>query len=561
MMMVFQTRGKVMTVLVWTLMALMLSGAADGHRIFGSFKRGRFGRNSFFKPGMRTQDSSGAPKYMSRAEAEKMYAVRLKQTQESLQAFAPSSGPAPAPGPVPVPLTAPSSVPAPNDTAKAPAPGRIFHVTEYGADPTGASDSTQALMSAIIDAFSLSTEDQLMPGVSDFGGAEIHLQGGNYKLSSPLRLPGGGGGNLLIHGGTLRASENFPKDRYLIELWSPASTKINTSLNSAELVTALQNTVDGNSDQTASYEDITLRDLMLDANFRGGGILVIHSIRTNIDNCYISHFTSEGIMVQRGHETYIRNSFIGQHITAGGSSNERSFSGTGISLLGNDNAVTDVIIFSAAVGIDVTGQANAFIGVHCYNKATGFGGVGIRLRLPGLTQTRILSCYMDYTGIVAEDPVQLEITNSFFLGDGTITLKSGQKKVVKGVNIVDNAFSGGGNGVPIVQLDGSFDTVEQTVVDRNNAYGMSLKSTVARGTVQGNGTTWTVDFSPFLLFPNHIQHVQYSFYNPVESSFPRHALRSVANNKVVVESDVAVPATVAVTVDQSATFVQQGIYS
>lgn len=552
-MMMFRKGEKVMmTVLVWTLMAVMLSGAADGHRLFGPFKRGGSGRNSFFKPAMRIRGSGGVPKFMSRPQAERIYAVRLKQMQQSLQAYAPSGGPAPAPGPVHAPLTAP------NDTAKAPAAGRIFHVTDYGADPTGASDSTQALMMAIIDAFSLNTVNQLMPGVSDFGGAEIHLQGGNYKLSAPLRLPGGGGGNLLIHGGTLRASETFPKDRYLIELWSPSSSKINTSLSSAELA----NAVDGNSDQTASYEDITIRDLMLDANFRGGGILVIHSIRTNIDNCYISHFTSEGIMVQRGHETYIRNCFIGQRITAGGSHDEKGFSGVGISLLGNDNAVTDVVIFSAAVGIDVAGQANAFIGVHCYNKATGFGGVGIRLRLPGLTQTRILSCYMDYTGIVAEDPVQLDITNSFFLGDGTITLKSGQKKIVKGVNIVDNAFAGSGRGVPIIQLDGSFDTVEQTVVDRNNANGMSLKSTVAKGTVQGNGTTWTIDFSPFLLFPNRIHHVQYSFYTPVESSFPRHALRNVANNKVVIESDVAVPATVAVSVDQSVTFLQgQGIYS
>ncbi|GLJ39109.1 hypothetical protein SUGI_0797160 [Cryptomeria japonica] len=536
-------------------MVVIFSGAADGHRLFRSLKTGSFGRNSFFKPGMRPQGSSGVPKFMSRAEAEKMYAVRLKQTQQSRQAFAPSGGPAPAPRPVPVPQTAP------NDTAKGPSTGRIFYITEYGADPTGASDSTRALMMAINDAFSLSTEVQLMPGVSDYGGAEIHLQGGNYKLSAPLRVPGGGG-NILIHGGTLRASEDFPKDRYLIELWSPSSTKINPSLTSAELVTALQNAVDGNSDRTASYEDITLRDLMLDANFRGGGILVIHSVRTNIDNCYISHFTSDGIMVQRGHETYIRNSFIGQHITVGGSNNEKRFTGTGICLVGNDNAVTDVVIFSAAVGIDVRGQANSFIGVHCYNKATVFGGVGIWLRSPGNTQTRIVSCYMDYTGIVAEDPVQLDITNSFFLGDATITLKSKENKIVKGVNIVDNAFYGLRKGVSIVKLEGSFDTVEQTVVDRNNAYEMALKSTVARGTVQGSGTTWTVDFSPFLLFPDLIQHVQYSFYTAVKSSFPRHALRSVSNNKVVVESDVAVPATVAVTVDQSATFIQgQGIYS
>jgi hypothetical protein len=74
-------------------------------------------------------------------------------------------------------------------------------------------------------------------------------------------------------------------------------------------------------------------------------------------------------------------------------------------------------------------------------------------------------------------------------------------------------------------------------------------ATVAKGSVQGNGTSWTIDFSPVLLFPNLIDHVQYS----VSSSgtlFPSHALRNVSENRVVIESDVAVPASVFVTVNQ-----------
>lgn len=122
-------------------------------------------------------------------------------------------------------------------------------------------------------------------------------------------------------------------------------------------------------------------------------------------------------MVQGGHETYIRNSFLGQRITAGGSPDAKKFSGLGISLMGNDNTVTDVVIFSAAVGIAVTGQSNILTGVHCYNKATGFGGVGIKLKLGALTQTRSISCYLDYTAIVAKYTVQLDITNTFFIGD------------------------------------------------------------------------------------------------------------------------------------------------
>lgn len=347
-----------------------------------------------------------------------------------------------------------------------------------------------------------------------------------------------------IHGGTLRASDDFPTDGYLIDLSSSPSKTKNPQNNETSLDAQLAYAV-------YNYEYITLKDLMLNSNYRGGAVSVINSLRTGIDNCYITHFTTNGIHVQQGHETYIRNSFLGQHITAGGDPGERNFSGTAITLNGNDNAVTDVVIFSADIGIMISGQANTLSGVHLYNKATGFGGTGIYLRLPGLTQTRIVNCYLDFTGIVAEDPVQLLVSNSFFLGDAHIVLKS-VNGVARGVNIVDNMFSGSETGVEIVQLDqsrGPFKDTDQVFVDRNNVKGMKLKATVAKGTTQGNGTSWTIDFNRVLLFPNQIRHVQYSL-TTTSSAFPNHVLRNSSDNRVVVESDVAIPASVFVTVNQ-----------
>ncbi|XVF46031.1 hypothetical protein PTKIN_Ptkin02bG0255500 [Pterospermum kingtungense] len=286
---------------------------------------------------------------------------------------------------------------------------------------------------------------------------------------------------------------------------------------------------------------------MLDSIYRGGGISVVNSLRTSIDNCYIAYFTTNGILVQG----YIRNFFLGQHITAGGDAGEKNFTGTAINLIGNANAVTDVVIFSAAIAIMVSGQANTLSGVHCYNKATGFGGTGIYLKLPDLTKTRIVNSYMDYTGIVAEDPLQLHISSSFLLGDAFILLKS-INGVANGVNIVDIMFSGSDSGIEIVQLDqteGPFRDIELFVVDRNNVKGMKMKATVARGGVEGNGRSWTVDFSSVLLFRNQIEHVQYSM-STSGSSFPSHALRNASENRVVIESDVGVPANVFVPVDQ-----------
>ncbi|XP_013597828.1 PREDICTED: polygalacturonase QRT3 [Brassica oleracea var. oleracea] len=423
------------------------------------------------------------------------------------------------PGFVSPPPTPPQAVPGP----------RVYQVISYGADPTGKADSTNAILKAMEDAFDGPNHGVLMEGINDLGGARIDLQGGSYLISKPLRFPSAGAGNLLISGGTLRASDDFPVDKYLIEL-NDESSKLQYI-----------------------FEYITLRDLLIDCNYRGGAIAVINSLRTSIDNCYITRFgDTNGILVQKGHETYIRNSFLGQHITAGGDKGERNFSGTAVNLVGNDNAITDTVVFSAAIGVMISGQANLLSGVHCYNKATGFGGTGIYLKLPGLTQNRIVNSYLDYTGIVAEDPVQLQISGTFFLGDAFILLKS-INGVVRGVNIVDNMFSGSDNGVQIVQLDQTnkaFENVDQVVVDRNNVNGMATRSTVAKASVAGNGTSWTVDFNQVLLFPNLIKHVQYTLVARDGNAFPIHAVRNVSDNRVVVQTNAPVTAQVYVTVDQ-----------
>ncbi|KAG2574651.1 polygalacturonase QRT3-like isoform X1 [Panicum virgatum] len=421
-----------------------------------------------------------------------------------------------------------SSFGARRDLATASASARVYHVTDYGADPTGATDSTAAINRAIADAFRPASNSTMTGGIPDLGGAEVHLDGGTYLVRGPLTLPASGGGNFRIHSGSLRASDDFPTDRYLIELSAAGK---------------------GGSGRTYDYEYATLRDLMLDCSYRGGGIAVVNSLRVGIDNCYVAHFGTDGIAVSGGHETLIRSSFLGQHMTAGGDPGERGFTGTGIRLDGNDNSIADVVIFSASTGILVTRPANSISGVHCYNKAAGFGGTGIHLKVPGLTQTWITNSYMDYTSIVAEDPVLLHISGSFFLGDANVVLRA-VNGVARGVQVVGNIFSGLDKGVDIVSLDGKFATVEQVYVQQNSATGMTVKSTEARGSAAGNGTSWTVDFADVLLFPDRIGHVQYSLVAGDE--FPGHTLRNVSGNQVIVATDKAVSATVHVLVDQNA---------
>ncbi|XVF46061.1 hypothetical protein PTKIN_Ptkin02bG0257800 [Pterospermum kingtungense] len=431
--------------------------------------------------------------------------------------------------------------------------GRVFYPIGYGADPSGVQESADAILQALNDAFQVqgnSSTLKMLPAVNDLGGVVIDLLGGSYKISKPIRFPASGGGNVVVKGGTLRASDTFPGDRHLIEVWSPNSHV--TNKESASVPTGFADVKDEN--EAIYYEDITFRDILFDSSYRGGGIFIIDSARIRINNCFFLHFSTQGILVEKGHETFISSCFLGQHSTVGGDKGERGFTGTAIQLSSNDNAITDVAIFSAGIGILLLGQANIVTGVHCYNKATGFGGIGILVKA-GASLTRIDNCYLDFTAIVMEDPVQVHVTNGLFLGDANVVLKSitGQ---ISGVNVVNNMFNGNPrNMVPIIKLDGKFSRIDQVVIDQNNVNGMRLKSTVGKLTVAGNGTKWVADFSSLLVFPDLINHFQYSFDIQKEAAagaagFPLHAVTNVSNNVVVVESDKAVNAVVSLVVDQ-----------
>ncbi|XP_010434329.1 PREDICTED: polygalacturonase QRT3-like [Camelina sativa] len=418
--------------------------------------------------------------------------------------------------------------------------GKVIYPIGYGADPTGGQDSSDAMLEALTDAFQLQTGLEMLPRVADLGGLVIDLQGGSYMIGKPLRFPSSGGGNLVVKGGTFRASEVFPGDRHLVELVASNSGK--------PMKVSPEDSFSDQKDQNSgiSYEDVTFQDVLFDSSFRGGGILVIDSARIRITNCYFLHFTTQGIKVQGGHETYISNSFLGQHSTVGGDRGERGFTGTGIDISSNDNAITDVVIFSAGIGISLNGGANMVTGVHCYNKATWFGGIGILVKAH---LTRIDNCYLDYTGIVIEDPVHVHVTNALFLGDANIVLRSVHGRI-SGVNIVNNMFSGTAkNNFPIVKLEGEFHDIDQVVIDQNNAEGMTLKSTTGKATVSANGTRWVADFSPVLVFPNRINHYQHSFFSQ-SGQIPANAVTNVSNNVVVVETDRAVTGTVSVIVYQ-----------
>ncbi|XP_016502198.1 polygalacturonase QRT3 [Nicotiana tabacum] len=456
----------------------------------------------------------------------------LEEKFPSYSSFIYTSSPSPSPE---------ASVPNYSNAKKS--EGRVIYPIGYGADPTGTSDSSEAIKEAIGDALKLQNGLGLLPGISDLGGAIIDFQGGNYRINNPIVFPPGVG-NIVVKGGTIRASDTFPGDRHLIELWSQDSPKLEK-----DYISHHGNIFDRWDQNFAiRYEGITFRDILFDSGYRGGGLYVIDSARIRITSCFFVHFSTEGVLVQRGHETFISDTFLGQHPTIGGDRGERDFSGIAIDLASNDNAITDVTIFSSAIGIVLRGEANIVTGVHCYNKATYFGGVGILVKA---SQNRIDNCYLDYNSIVIEDPFLVHISNGYFLGEGNVVLKAINGRIF-GLNVINNMFSGNPSKMtPMLNLDGEFTDIDQVVIDQNNVNGMSLKSTAGKLTVAGNGTSWVADFSSILVFPNKINHVQYSFYcRGGVAGFPAHAVTNVSSNVVVIESEKPVDGVVSVFVDQ-----------
>lgn len=303
---------------------------------------------------------------------------------------------------------------------------RALNPIDFGADPTCSQDSSSAF-SSLMQALLNMTVGKMSDGIADLGGATVDLAGGCYLLSEPLVIPQFYG-NLHVTFGELRATPSFPAANSVVQVGStPCKTP---------------------SGQGSCNENVGFHGVTIDGSHVAAACLTISATMGSVldSSSAIFGFRETGIALDGGHEAMISDTWVAAYFWSD-PLKERN-NATGIAINGNDHYVSNTIVFSALVGVSLSGAANILQGVHTWNCATGNGGIGILNRM---SQNRFQGCYLDYTDLVlqGESGSQLvTIAGGFFLGGAQIVFEAApgvNSTVVQGVAVQGNQFYASGS--------------------------------------------------------------------------------------------------------------------
>jgi hypothetical protein len=294
-------------------------------------------------------------------------------------------------------------------------PDYIINPADYGADPTGITDSTAVVQhcvellwnaSRLPGSLSSSASDQQL----DLNGATLDLAGGVFLLSSPVVFPTTGARNFQVRGGTLRAARNFPVSGFLFELRYTSKSYV---------------------------ENAAFHDVVFDGGrgLRGGGLLSVDNLHMRVQGCWFLRFGTVGLSVRDGHEFYVDDTWASQATFAG--LGTCGGNGTGIQLQQSDGSVTNSVIFCTKLGIHLNGGNVVLENLHVYNtghynyredrKLMPFGAVWSHYA----TGIKIIGGYFDDCIVVLDNPKDVIIAaSSWLLGgwnsEGGIVLRAVQ---------------------------------------------------------------------------------------------------------------------------------------
>ena len=258
-------------------------------------------------------------------------------------------------GHVPRSYTTPTPAAARRTAKPTATPATTINPIDFGADPTGKQDSTEAMlkaMGALLNATGKASH-HMASGIVDLGGSTLDLQGGQYLISKPLVVPQFFG-NLRVVRGTLRASAKFPAAQYLIHIGNAScEPDIQHSCN----------------------EFVEMSEVLFDASHvAAGGVYIANTMGSTIGpSAFFTGFTTAGVYIQEGHETMISEAWFAEYYWS--DSVPANSSSIGVHINGNDHFLTDVIVFQYThIGVQIDGAANLLQGVHTWNGGMLAGG-------------------------------------------------------------------------------------------------------------------------------------------------------------------------------------------
>ena len=424
----------------------------------------------------------------------------------------------------------------------------VVYITDFGGDPFGVNDSTNAFIDAIHYATTKygAPNTTLVNGIKDCGGVTIDLGGGDYKVSKPIVIPSMTGNLRMIHG-TIRASETFtPQSSYLLSIGD----------------------VNYNCTYKNCNENIGIENMMLDCkNICYGNLHILHVSGSIIGpQIFILGFTNAGITVNEGAETMISNTWIAQYLYT--DPNRGKANGTAIQMFCSDSYILNTVIFSGHIGLHINGTADVIQGLHVWGlKGEHDNLIGILIDGYGHF-LRFLDCYMDYNDIVFNiwTIFGVNIVNTFFLGGGKLKLNAVDDNTqIHSLTVMNSIYNQGNNNdnlptIVVNETNGTFILLENTIIYGIQIHGLyQYRSTNAeRELTLKNSTKWIFDFSDILVFPGKnigIQKIDYTI-SILPSSMNQFVMSNVVKNdtnprSVAVLTDKPCDATVYIKVAQS----------
>jgi hypothetical protein len=357
----------------------------------------------------------------------------------------------------------------------------VFAPASFGGDPTGQTDSSDALNKAISAAIAFGDcSHESSAAICDLHGAVVDLRGGEYGVSSPIVFPAGYG-NYNIEGGAITALAGFPVNATLLTVGNEASGK------------------------GQAVRNVAIRRVTLDGSHIAGTVLgVLNGQNANIGPAVlIQGFSQFGIRMQGTGAGYIHHSWLGER-PPGSDIPRENVTGTAISLEGDEHDcfIESVIVWSGLVGVKSGGGANQISGLHTWNLNTRSGGIGV---LVERGKGKIVDSYSDFSPFVIQDPQSMIVSNNLFLAEGNLVLRAVNSTTVTDLVVSNNRFASEGEySNDTVIIDGVFTEVTDTIFDGNVADALwNVRSTRATKTVPiaAEATVARLDFNDTLLFP------------------------------------------------------------